>query len=522
MATGVLRRRETIAAISLLAFAGIALQPGTPLRADPLSVNGDTTVNAADLPEGARYDGDFTLTITPSLLTADHPVGATNGVSLDPNGNGGAVLAIDPLDDPFPHMFWPRFTGSVGTASTALSRIEDSDRYTDQPLSNWARQLIFEGGANIGTLVVGGRTRADFRGGTVTIGTITGKPASDGTVFNSLLFTDGAVARVTGAIGPDIHSVGVAAGGAGKVGGDLTLGTGFVADSAGTMPFLFANGRGAVRLSQSLTYQATRPNSIDIQINDYGTLDVADKVLTINRAPSSTGDVMVLTNYSTLAVTVNGAAAGQVDASTAGGITTDATATVAVTVAAAPTADRRQYVILRSNAAFTVPGTVTDDSVLWDFVLSLSGSDLVLTAIQLHSFAGSPGLSGFAAGAASTLDAVELAGGYSADMGTVLSVLNGLPTTTALNAALAETTPDVSGGAEQGSRQVAGRILDTVQGRLLGLRGAADNSLYAHARRGPRAVCGHHAARVGFGRCRGRREPRGSHQGLRAGAAPAA
>ena len=97
MATGVLRRRETIAAISLLAFAGIALQPGTPLRADPLSVNGDTTVNAADLPEGARYDGDFTLTITPSLLTADHPVGATNGVSLDPNGNGGAVLAAEAM-----------------------------------------------------------------------------------------------------------------------------------------------------------------------------------------------------------------------------------------------------------------------------------------------------------------------------------------------------------------------------------------------------------------------------------------
>ncbi|MCP5019019.1 MAG: hypothetical protein GY938_27630 [Ketobacter sp.] len=85
-----------------------------------------------------------------------------------------------------------------------------------------------------------------------------------------------------------------------------------------------------------------------------------------------------------LAVSISGNNSGQVDAS-AGGFGITGASIVEVDVIASPASDGTQYIIVRSNAPITIPGTLIDNSATWDFSLSQSGNDLLLTALQIRS-----------------------------------------------------------------------------------------------------------------------------------------
>jgi uncharacterized protein with beta-barrel porin domain len=149
---------------------------------------------------------------------------------------------------------------------------------------------------------------------------------------------------------------------------------------------------------------------------------------------------------------------GQIDATTAG-------ATLAAGTTVVPTIDGNltsgaAIIILKDDDGVigAIPTNITDNNSRFDFSLALNGKNLELTATSVST--------GLSAMASAVNDVIDDA--LSGDA--LLTELNGLSSTSSLNAALETLVPIVSGGAIIGAVSAGGAALSTVSSRIASLR----------------------------------------------------
>lgn len=132
--------------------------------------------------------------------------------------------------------------------------------------------------------------------------------------------------------------------------------------------------------------------------------------------------------------------------------------------------------IAKSNAPISSSASVIDNSDLYNFLLSSSGNDLILTVVLANADSGSlsgGNLASWAIPAGAMLELINAQGG-STSMQSALAAIKSMIESTDKDAAIAETAPIVANAATSESIAIINQSLSTIGLRLASLR--ADHS----------------------------------------------
>ncbi|MGN7613352.1 autotransporter domain-containing protein [Magnetococcales bacterium HHB-1] len=432
--------------LSLAASMGVA----TDAQAATTSITTATDTNISSDPN-ADPAVNFTANGNANVAASVNLTGTgTTGVTTNANNQGIITFQGDST-----------VTGSVGNSSAYLNNVlANGGNTTTVSFSNdvYATTLTANGNVALGGSLYGNAVftnDAQLNVANNVSGTITTGTNNTGTVSFSSTTTLGGDLGATGTMLKAINFA-----------GNASIGKNIYATNTNVAANATATLTGNVSFNGSLTVAAN------------GTLDLSTYSLTAD----SGGQVTIASNATLKVSLANSTLAGaiNIDANSTANATVignNAVVNVNTSGVSGYISNNTQYTLVNANETTdnllvtTSAITVNDDSAVLSFALSESSNDLILTATRT-----SGGYQGVVTSSSATYGAATMlnsrgSSSTNASMNSILSYLDNRSTQAALDTAIKDLMPDISGGAVQGALTAVDNAATTATTRLAALRG---------------------------------------------------